>query len=87
MPKDGNKLGSAKAQTKSADDDSFSFGRIKMAGEDVVGGGRDKKKKYREQPEKLLEKIEEKKKRLEELGGEQVSSGHSTSGDSEVTVR
>ena len=41
-----------------------------MAGEDVVGGGRDKGKKYREQPEKLLKKIEDKKKKLDELGGE-----------------
>jgi hypothetical protein len=30
-------------------DETFSFGRIKMAGEDIVGGGRDKGKKYREQ--------------------------------------
>jgi len=74
MPKEGGRA-DKKPQHGSGGEEAFSFGRIKMAGEDVVGGGRDKDKKYREQPEKLLKKIEDKKKKLEDLGGEDSSKG------------
>lgn len=46
-----------------------------MGGEDVVGGGKGKDKKYREEPRKLLEKIEAKKKKIEELGGPESEEG------------
>ena len=77
MPKaGGGEPGGGKGKASEASSDAdFSFGRIKMAGEDIVGGGRDKGKKYREQPEKLLKKIEDKKTKLEELGGAESEAG------------
>eukprot|EP00960_Hanusia_phi_P008394 239582-Hanusia_phi.AAC.1 len=33
--------------------EEFSFGRMKMGGEDVIGGGKHKNKKYRDKPEKV----------------------------------
>jgi len=73
MPKDSHK--GHTEQNVDNNDENFSFGRIKMAGVDVVGGGRDKNKKYREQPEKLLKKIAAKNKKIEELGGEDTEEG------------
>jgi len=75
MPKGPNRGGDKAEQNADNNGENFSFGRIKMAGVDVVGGGRDKNKKYRAQPEKLLKKIEEKKKKIEELGGEDTEEG------------
>lgn len=66
MPKLDSRGGDRPAEPK--DDGSFTFGRIKIGGEDVVGGGKHKDKKYRDRPEKLLENLEAKKRKLEELG-------------------
>ena len=35
--------------------EDFTFGRMKMGGEEIVGGGKNKNKKYRDKPEKVKE--------------------------------
>ncbi|EKX34197.1 hypothetical protein GUITHDRAFT_147381 [Guillardia theta CCMP2712] len=63
MPKEKRQRKETEQKTE-----DFTFGRMKMGGEEIVGGGKNKNKKYRDKPEKLLAKLEEKEKKLEMLG-------------------
>ena len=54
MPKEKSAEERARSKAEGGGDEAFTFGRIKMGGEDVVGGGKDKNKKYREQVRALL---------------------------------
>jgi hypothetical protein len=65
MPVQATPEGKAAAAKKKKEEDisGVSFGRIKIGGEDIVGGSKGKEKKYKENPQKLLQRIEEKKQK------------------------